>query len=323
MPPGPSSGTQNAAHGLINSFNNLSVQPQATSGGGFVGGFHPGYATPGNSNMPSLQHASSAPPPMMPSPAVPCPPQKQSVTMQMALRPDASPTSARPSSAPSVPFTQSQLLEVRPVYTPSKPKPKPNSGRPQRAQTPDSDESFTPSIEEITPPKKPAKSKPSTPNGKPAKGKPSSSAPGTPTKTPKRPSATQAPSTGSGSSTPSTPGGKEPKEGQVQCSGTTKAGKRCTRMVKVAPALSQQINDDDDDDSDDSEPNELERFCFQHTKELLTSSGCYARKNGEWVEFRGKPPQTLHKPLAFPNLTKNLQIGSPLIYNPTLKCCYV
>jgi hypothetical protein len=57
-------------------------------------------------------------------------------------------------------------------------------------------------------------------------------------------------------------------------------------MVKVAPALSQQINEEDDD-SDDSEPNELERFCFQHTKELLTSSGCYARKNGEWVEFSG------------------------------------
>ncbi|KAH6918699.1 hypothetical protein BKA70DRAFT_1416678 [Coprinopsis sp. MPI-PUGE-AT-0042] len=284
-PPGPSAGTQNAAHGLIDSFNNLSVQPQPASG--FVGGFHPGYAMPGNASLPSLQHASSAPPPMMPSPAVPGAPQKQSVTMQMALRPDASPTPARPSSAPSVPFTQSQLIEVRPVYTPPKPKPKPS--RPQRPETPESDDSFTPSIEIITPPKKPAKSKPTTPNAKPPKVKPSSSAPGTPSKTPKRPSATSVSSNGSGSSTP---GGREPKEGQVQCSGTTKAGKRCTRMVKVAPALSQQINEEDDD-SDGSESNELERFCFQHTKELLTSSGCYARKNGEWVEFKDWIPAYL------------------------------
>ena len=31
----------------------------------------------------------------------------------------------------------------------------------------------------------------------------------------------------------------------------------------------------------------LPRFCFQHTKEIMSPSGYYSRKNGEWVKFEG------------------------------------
>lgn len=62
-----------------------------------------------------------------------------------------------------------------------------------------------------------------------------------------------------------------------QCAGITKAGKRCTRQVKNGPALSKAYDTIDSD--------VVERFCFQHTKELLVPSGFYARKNGEWVDF--------------------------------------
>lgn len=74
---------------------------------------------------------------------------------------------------------------------------------------------------------------------------------------------------------------------QTQCAGVTKAGKRCTRQVKHGPALSQAMSEDDDEDST---MQQIERFCFQHTKELLGPSGYYARKNGEWVDFVGKEP---------------------------------
>lgn len=65
---------------------------------------------------------------------------------------------------------------------------------------------------------------------------------------------------------------------QVQCSGITKAGKRCTRMVKLGDTLASEDGDDD---------NPPERFCHQHSKELLGPSGFYARKNGEWITFEG------------------------------------
>ncbi|KAG2020354.1 hypothetical protein CC2G_005709 [Coprinopsis cinerea AmutBmut pab1-1] len=233
-----SSSLMGAAHSLVDSFNTLKIRPSAdtpAAAGGFVGGFHPGYSLPGNSvSPPPLHHASSAPPPTMPAPFVPPASPQQSLTMQMALRPELDTAPPRPSSAPITSPVQSQ---ANALATPSKPKPNAS---------------------------KPSASKPSA--------KPS---------TPQRPSKPQATSSGS-SSTPSTPNGKEPKEGQVQCSGTTKKGERCTRMVKTSPALSSKI----DCDSDDEAP--LEAFCFQHTKEILQGpSGCYARKNGEWFEFNG------------------------------------
>ncbi|KAJ3521014.1 hypothetical protein NMY22_g12494 [Coprinellus aureogranulatus] len=121
-----------------------------------------------------------------------------------------------------------------------------------------------------TPPSKPSNSRPSTVTT-PTKPRPSKvSLPQTP---PKKIS-----STPSSSSTPATPSGKA---GQVQCSGTTKAGKRCTRMVKTAAALDEQIEDGEDGELNPP----LERFCFQHTKELLDPSGYFSSKTGAFVDF--------------------------------------
>jgi hypothetical protein len=63
------------------------------------------------------------------------------------------------------------------------------------------------------------------------------------------------------------------KSGGQRCAGVTKAGKQCSRIVKTGytPLL----------ESEDAV------FCFQHTKEIMTPSGYYSRKNGEWVKFEG------------------------------------
>ena len=72
------------------------------------------------------------------------------------------------------------------------------------------------------------------------------------------------------------------KSGGQRCAGVTKAGKQCSRIVKTgyAPLL---------------EPEDAV-FCFQHTKEIMSPSGYYSRKNGEWVKFQGylKPFTCLH-----------------------------
>ncbi len=105
---------------------------------------------------------------------------------------------------------------------------------------------------------------PGRPTGKPA------SVPATPIKNSKSDSASSASDVGSPAR----------KAGQDQCAGVTKAGKRCTRMVKARPTL-------ESIDSDDSEQG-IPRFCHQHAKELMTPSGYYSRKNGEWVKFEGE-----------------------------------
>ncbi|PPQ86871.1 hypothetical protein CVT25_012590 [Psilocybe cyanescens] len=55
------------------------------------------------------------------------------------------------------------------------------------------------------------------------------------------------------------------KSGQQRCAGITKADKRCNRMVKIKSSA--YVPDDDGD--------EIELFCFQHQKEILTPSGCH------------------------------------------------
>jgi hypothetical protein len=90
-----------------------------------------------------------------------------------------------------------------------------------------------------------------------------------PTK-PQRPRAASTPATSSLSST------------SERCAGVTKAGQQCSRLVKLGPALS-ALSDSGDGDSPS-----IERFCFQHTKEVLTPSGYYSRKTGAWIEFIGK-----------------------------------
>ena len=84
------------------------------------------------------------------------------------------------------------------------------------------------------------------------------------------------------SSAPPTPttSGTENSGSEYQCSGITKAGKRCTRMVKAAHPLMMQTS---------VSAGEIERYCHQHIKDVLGPSGCYVGGDGsKWVEFSGK-----------------------------------
>ncbi|KAF9077500.1 hypothetical protein BDP27DRAFT_1253432 [Rhodocollybia butyracea] len=101
------------------------------------------------------------------------------------------------------------------------------------------------------------------------------------------------------SSTPPTPvAGVSGVSGQIQCNGITKAGKRCTRLVKGGPALANVWG------TGSSTTENVERFCFQHAKELLGPSGFYARKQHrdgqqssgiqEWIDFADYIPPYLH-----------------------------
>ena len=106
---------------------------------------------------------------------------------------------------------------------------------------------------------------------------------------PERPQRLGVDSTPSGrpraSSSPSSPvigksvsSGTKGDDDKIQCSGVTKKGDRCTRLVKAPPPLSFQ-------DPDAALP----RFCFQHTKEVLEPTGFHSRKGGRdnWVTFEG------------------------------------
>ncbi|KAJ7581356.1 hypothetical protein C8J56DRAFT_1015968 [Mycena floridula] len=118
---------------------------------------------------------------------------------------------------------------------------------------------------------------------------PGSSAPSTPAKFPGQ---IHVPSTppkrARASSTPPSPANSTAAN-QTQCAGVTKSGKRCTRLVKTGgPALVGLYSDDE----------EIERFCFQHQKEVLEPTGFYVRKQsggtGDWVDFVDFIPSYLH-----------------------------
>jgi hypothetical protein len=82
------------------------------------------------------------------------------------------------------------------------------------------------------------------------------------------------------SSSPSRPrASSEPTESpprENQCEGITKTGKRCTRQVKDGHPLNITHPDA-----------QVERFCHQHSKEVLSPSGFYARNGGAWIKFEG------------------------------------
>lgn len=61
--------------------------------------------------------------------------------------------------------------------------------------------------------------------------------------------------------------------GGQRCAGVTKAGKQCSRMVKTGYTPFSE--------------SEVAVFCYQHTKEIMSPSGYYSRKNDEWVKFEG------------------------------------
>ncbi|KAF8238775.1 hypothetical protein L208DRAFT_1387074 [Tricholoma matsutake] len=94
---------------------------------------------------------------------------------------------------------------------------------------------------------------------------------------PERPRAASSPPTSSDSSI------------SEQCAGITKANKRCSRRVKLGPSLSHLYDNGDGD----SPP--IERFCFQHTNELLQPSGFFSRKTRDWINFHDWIPDYLRR----------------------------
>ena len=82
-----------------------------------------------------------------------------------------------------------------------------------------------------------------------------------------------------GSSEPPLPSDEKKDQSEVQCSGQTKAGKRCTRLVKVGPPLAIVHPDADD----------VERFCYQHVKDVFSQSGFYlkGKERNDFIKFDG------------------------------------
>lgn len=81
------------------------------------------------------------------------------------------------------------------------------------------------------------------------------------------------------SSEPPSPSDEKKDRPEAQCSGQTKAGKRCTRLVKIGPPLAIVHPDAED----------VERFCFQHAKDVFSQSGFYlgGEERTEFIKFGG------------------------------------
>jgi len=63
---------------------------------------------------------------------------------------------------------------------------------------------------------------------------------------------------------------------EAQCAGTTKAGKRCTRVVKDPPPAAMYVNPLDPDGA-------IERYCFQHRAEMAAQTVVPSRKTGTGI----------------------------------------
>lgn len=70
---------------------------------------------------------------------------------------------------------------------------------------------------------------------------------------------------------------------ESQCAGTTKAGKRCTRVVKNVPPISMYVDSLGSDGM-------VERYCHQHRGEMMAQTGYFSKKSGvgmiefsEWI----------------------------------------
>lgn len=108
-----------------------------------------------------------------------------------------------------------------------------------------------------------------------------------------------------GSSEPPSPSDEKRDQSEVQCSGQTKAGKRCTRLVKVGPPLAIVHPDTED----------VERFCFQHVKDVFSQSGFYLKREerDEFIKFEGERLSGTFKIHPSFLTCVGLQIGYPAI----------
>lgn len=218
------------------------------------------FPVPTHTRQPSLPQPPAMYPYSMPVPQQPTD-QPYSLTMQHALQND--PSKPARYSLPAMPPRRQSDAYISPQTAIIPPQSHvvnhnnltvPNTRPPY--QRPNSDSNVPsrpiPSSLPSTPLKAPATSSPNLPKlTTPAARRPRASS------TPASPTATGA--------------------GITQCSGVTKAGNRCTRQVKAGPSLAVVHPEV-----------ELERFCFQHTKEVMGPSGFYSRKTAsDWVKFEG------------------------------------
>jgi hypothetical protein len=91
-------------------------------------------------------------------------------------------------------------------------------------------------------------------------------------------------------------------DGRVQCSGKTRTGTRCKRMIKPPHPLMLATGPSSKD---------LECFCFQHIKDLLSPSG-FPMPGGVWIDFDGSFLLIFSQRLVG-NILVFLQAGSPII----------
>ena len=236
------------------------------SPGEWIGGFapHPNAIAPGAVPPPPILHHSGA----------------HSTPVFAFPEPDRYGTGApgplpRPPAMPMpTPQTQTSLTMQYALVPPPPPLPPKTDLRPPTMTRPHSDSgAYRPTNQLQVPPTTPQRPQlQQAPNSAPAK--PGSSAPDSrpsPLQTPtKRPRAASSPPSPTASS--SGKGGLK-----VQCSGTTKLDKRCTRMVAVTAPLS-RLNGED-----------LPHYCHQHMKNAFDDVKFPSHKDSSvWVEFKGK-----------------------------------
>ncbi|PCH38440.1 hypothetical protein WOLCODRAFT_65061 [Wolfiporia cocos MD-104 SS10] len=178
------------------------------------------------------------------------------------------------------------------------PQPRPSATGPLRRPHSDSKPypHPAPSATQAQPPATPSRPQPRPPPGsappKSTTSKPSPSPLKVPTTA--RPRANSNPTSPVSAVAPTPPPAAEAK---VRCSGMTKAGKQCNRMVVTRPPLGSVHPDVDV---------ELERFCHQHVKELLKPPQ-FPTKAGTWIDFEVDwIPKYLH-PLTQANLRVEMQ----------------
>lgn len=99
------------------------------------------------------------------------------------------------------------------------------------------------------------------------------------------PSPAKAPKRQRAASTPPSPTTAKDSKDCLRCSGMTKAGNRCTRLIKGGTALQRMYPPDDKD--------EIKVFCHQHKPDILAETGFYAQDR-HWVNFDDYIPPYLH-----------------------------
>lgn len=218
---------------------------------GFVGGFHESYMQSAPSNL-------GGPPPSFPQPQ---------------LNPLPTPPKIRPTYAPDPEVGSSRTMRYARMAEQADLQQANGGLRPPEAQVPHrpySDPAVAQAEEESisSPPSRPRPVKSSRRAS--ASHVPAAVVGGSPTPRTRR----------RASSTASSPPSNSAGDDRVQCSGTTKAGKRCTRYCKVGPTVTGM---------DPDVEGEIKRFCHQHRTEIMSSSGFYVRTQNKdvWVKFEG------------------------------------